>query len=147
MSGAERKELQMSSILHQERDASGLNLIISVDDDPIDPRREYDHLGTMVCWHRRYKLGDQHLFGSPGEFEMEMEERPHIKLPIFLYDHSGLTLSTAPYACPWDSGQIGWILVEWHRLRTAFPKLGRRSKLQAQADALLRAELRSMTNI
>lgn len=33
-----------------------------------------------------------------------------IIMPLFLYDHSGITMSTSPYACPWDSGQVGWII-------------------------------------
>lgn len=30
-------------------------------------------------------------------------------LPLYLYDHSGLTISTGEFSCPWDSGQVGWI--------------------------------------
>jgi hypothetical protein len=30
-------------------------------------------------------------------------------LPIYLYDHSGLTINTVGFHCPWDSGQVGWI--------------------------------------
>ena len=36
-------------------------------------------------------------------------------LDLWLYDHSGITMSATtggnPYSCPWDSGQVGWILV------------------------------------
>jgi len=35
----------------------------------------------------------------------------HVILPLYLYDHSGITVSTRPYHCPWDSGQVGWIYV------------------------------------
>jgi hypothetical protein len=30
-------------------------------------------------------------------------------LPLFLYDHSGITMNTTGFICPWDSGQVGWI--------------------------------------
>lgn len=30
-------------------------------------------------------------------------------LPLYLYDHSGLTMNTTGFSCPWDSGQVGWI--------------------------------------
>ena len=30
-------------------------------------------------------------------------------MPLYLYDHSGLSISTGEFSCPWDSGQIGWI--------------------------------------
>ena len=32
-------------------------------------------------------------------------------LPVYMYDHSGITLSTGPFSCPWDSGQVGFIYV------------------------------------
>lgn len=31
-----------------------------------------------------------------------------ICLPIYLYDHSGITISHGAFSCPWDSGQVGW---------------------------------------
>lgn len=30
-------------------------------------------------------------------------------LPVYMYDHSGITISTGPFSCPWDSGQVGII--------------------------------------
>lgn len=30
-------------------------------------------------------------------------------LPLHLYDHSGITMSTGSFSCPWDSGQVGYI--------------------------------------
>jgi len=30
---------------------------------------------------------------------------------LYLYDHSGITISTSPFSCPWDSGCIGFIYV------------------------------------
>lgn len=32
-----------------------------------------------------------------------------ICLPLYLYDHSGITMSTGSFNDPWDSGQVGWI--------------------------------------
>lgn len=32
-------------------------------------------------------------------------------LPVYMYDHSGITLSTGPFSCPWDSGRVGFIYV------------------------------------
>ena len=33
-------------------------------------------------------------------------------LNLYLYDHSGITMSTAPFSCRWDSGQVGVIYIE-----------------------------------
>lgn len=29
--------------------------------------------------------------------------------PLYVYDHSGVTYSTSPFSCRWDSGQVGWV--------------------------------------
>lgn len=88
------------------------------DEDPIDPRT-WDNLGTMICSnHSRYALGDKN-------YEDAVKPDTHIILPLYLYDHGAIELSTTPYQCPWDSGQIGIIAVskkkakkefEWKRL-------------------------------
>ena len=41
---------------------------IVYDDDPGYDPRDLDDLGTMVCWHRRYKLGDNNPFKTPQDF-------------------------------------------------------------------------------
>ena len=35
-----------------------------------------------------------------------------VLMPLYLYDHSGITMSTSPFSCPWDSGQVGWIYAD-----------------------------------
>lgn len=84
-----------------------LTLRIEHDTDPESPR-DWDNLGTMVCWHRRYKLGDEQPNCRPDEFEIP---KGAIYLPLYLYDHSGITMNTIGFSCPWDSGQVGWIYV------------------------------------
>ena len=42
-------------------------LKISYDDDPLNPREDYDNFGTMCCWHSRYNLGDEHNHSEPRE--------------------------------------------------------------------------------
>jgi hypothetical protein len=36
----------------------------------------------------------------------------YVILPLFLYDHSGITMSVGGFSCPWDSGQVGWIVCD-----------------------------------
>lgn len=43
---------------------SGNILRIKQDEDPMNPRTEWDNLGHMVCWHSRYHLGDNALKGK-----------------------------------------------------------------------------------
>jgi len=88
----------------------GLKVSIWRDEDPIDPR-DWDNIGEMVCFHNRYKLGDKHTFRDPEQFEAFMVEEGDnlIILPLYLYDHGGITMKTTPFNCGWDSGQVGYI--------------------------------------
>lgn len=139
-------------------------LKVVYDENPESPR-EWSNLGTMVCFHKRYDLGDEQPKQTPGEYRLAMAERfepgfeerlekqirrleaknppwkhaygskawrerkkelddyaearvdkvlaKHIiELPLYLYDHSGITMSTGAFGCPWDSGQVGFIYVE-----------------------------------
>lgn len=81
-----------------------LTLSIERDPEPSNPRKEFDHLGTMVCNHRQYNLGDikdGSLHAPEGS----------VWLDLYLYDHSGITMSWQPFACQWDSGRVGTIYV------------------------------------
>lgn len=97
---------------------SGYTLTIEVDPDPQSPL-EWDNLGTIACWHSRYDLGDLQPSVNPGEYLKSLAEG-EIILPLYLYDHSGLTINTKPFSCPWDSGQIGFIHVSREKLRSEF---------------------------
>src|ERR1039457_3716938 len=57
--------------------------------DPLNPRKEYDNVGTMVCWHRNYDLGDKHNYADSEEFLLDLarEYEPNIEDKIDrLYD-------------------------------------------------------------
>ena len=91
-------------------------LEILYDNNPESPR-DWDNLGTMGYAHRRYVLGDK---------EMEVDElnaieaNDHISLPLYLYDHSGCTMNTTGFSCPWDSGQVGVIFVSKEKVRKEY---------------------------
>lgn len=106
-----------------------IKIVVKVDDHPSDPR-EWDNLGKMVCFHRRYNLGDKHEYRHEdynGWEEMKeaivKEEDAVVILPLFLYDHSGITMSVGDFGDRWDSGQVGWIYAsrkdvrEWYNVK------------------------------
>ena len=41
-------------------------------------------------------------------------------LPLYLYDHSGVTMNTTGFSCGWDSGQVGWIFVSKEDIRKEY---------------------------
>ncbi len=82
-------------------------LRIEIDSDPMSPR-EHDNLGVIAIWHPRYQLGDLQPKEDPKSFIEDLPEGT-VVLPIYMYDHSGVTLRVTPFTCPWDSGQVGII--------------------------------------
>lgn len=47
-------------------------------------------------------------------------EKYYVILPLYLYDHSGITMSTSSFPCPWDSGMVGIIFATWKKLKKEF---------------------------
>lgn len=96
------------------------------DESPESPR-SWDNLGTMVCFHRRYGLGDEHEYRHQdynGWDEMKeaiiKNEKVGVILPLYLYDHSGITMNTTGFSCGWDSGQVGFIFISKEKIRKEY---------------------------
>ena len=103
----------------EKEEYRGYTVKLIQDTDAMNPRTEWDNLGKMICFHRRYDLGDKHDLKS-GDFSgwqeiysyLRKECGAEIILPLYLYDHSGITMScsrTYPYNDVWDAGQVGFI--------------------------------------
>jgi len=56
-----------------------------------------------------YEERDREMTRLEHERVMKTLDKHYIMLPLYLYDHSGITMSTGKFSCPWDSGQVGWI--------------------------------------
>lgn len=178
-----------------------VTLSITADESPESPR-EWDNFGTMVCFHGRYRLGDEHSWESPEVFLDGLAEeysdklrnydydraldsaRPRVRaailaagaqpgpgeiatrasalvdhwrgkirekvlnqhyviLPLYLYDHSGITMNTTGFSCRWDSGQVGFIYVSREKILEVSGKKKLTKKLREWAADILRAEVRT----
>ena len=51
---------------------------------------------------------------------VEEFDKQFISLPVFLMDHSGLSVSTGSFGDPWDSGQLGLIYVSKDKIRQEY---------------------------
>lgn len=125
-----------------------LTVRLEQDQNAQSPRGDSD-LGTMVCWHRGYDLGDSHNYSDPQEF-IESEEYRHaaIVLPLGLYDHSGITMyigSRAHQFDPggWDSGQVGYIYISKEKIRQEYGVKRISKKLLARVEQYLRNEVKT----
>ena len=92
------------------------NIELCYDTYPDDPRN-WDNAGFMACFHKRYNLGDEHSFNEPQDLLdwIEANKDTIHYLPLYLYEHGNITISTNPFSCQWDSGQVGFIYITKER--------------------------------
>ena len=130
----------MNDAIHEET-YKGFKIQIVPDLDPMNPRIEFDNVGTMICFHKRYNLGDKHEYRHEDyagwdelcdQLRQDFGKNPLI-LPLYLYDHSGITISTSPFSCPWDSGQVGFIVCS---LKKAKEEWGMKGSLRNGWDSI-----------
>ena len=95
-----------------------------VPDDYAESPREWDNLCTIAAFHKRYNIGDNDIDINYKDFNSWDEMEKHILkkdvlfcLPVYMYDHGGISISTTPFSCKWDSGQVGFIFVEKSKVR------------------------------
>ena len=133
-------------------------------DDTNESPREWDNLGTMICWKRGYTLGDEHNYSEPRDFLeglaedftnmdreklwdktdnqlMEIIERYAVVLPLYVYEHSGITMNTRGYSCRWDSGQVGWTYITKAKIREEYSCRRVSAKLKELVENYLRSEV------
>lgn len=197
-------------------------LFVITDDEPVNPREEWDNFGTMVCFHKRHTLGDEHHYNNAEEFfqklvqdstpakdiisyvkdgnveglklkydksehiwelnaysdyfkkwftaytisaplkgnEIDMSEaileqmqwqdlkalaeKTHCILPVYMYDHSGLTVNTTGFSCRWDSGLLGWIYTSHDKVKKEFGSIT--PETIQKAENLLNGEVKDYDN-
>jgi hypothetical protein len=121
---------------------------IEHDEDAQNPRTEFDQQTTFAFFHRRYRLGDANHGLREDNFSgweaMEdyivKEFKPVYITAVYMYDHSGITIKSSPFSCPWDSGRIGfaWItrkqLAECVRFKHLTKKLKERAETIVESD-------------
>lgn len=111
-----------------------VRVVIVRDDSPMDPREGCEPLGRIIHWHSRYNIGH-------GAEKIDREAADDwlrdaaVKLPIYMYDHGGVTIATTPFGCHFDSGQVGWIYCDAEDIR-------REKVTLEQAEKCLRTEIR-----
>ena len=94
-------------------------LKIERDDQAENPRAEWDCFGHFVCWNRSHNIGDEDVSAeyrmSKEDFIAELKRDRALIIPVYLFDHSGITVSTSAEQFQaadlhgWDWGQSGFI--------------------------------------
>ena len=92
-----------------------------IQDNNSESPREWDNLGTIVVSNNyRYNFAD--ICKDVGYIEelAADKDKDNITLPVYIYDHSGITINTTGFSCPWDSGQVGIIYVSKEKIRSEY---------------------------
>jgi len=108
------------------------------DDHGFSPRGN-DNLGTILYSSSRYILGDKCV--SNEEITEILKRKDVISLPVYAYIHSGTTINTTGFSCPWDSGQCGIIYIEKSKVRKEFGKKRISKQLAEKMETYLRNEI------
>jgi hypothetical protein len=114
----------------------GYTIKVFTDEDPTNPRKDFDHLGKILYVSSRYELGDEQ---KDTDTIQEIAERNDvIALPVYAYIHSGVVLGTSEFSCRWDSGQSGIIYCEVEDAKKEYPNLE-----DAEFDKVVRERLKA----
>ncbi len=138
----------------EEKIYKGHEIEIEYDENPQNPRTEWDNICVFHIALRNYSFGDKNYsdMESICKAERKAKRNGDITLPIYLFDHSGITISLSPFSCRWDSGQCGFIQIPRKKMIEEFggkiftPKLKKRALEIAKGevetlDSYLRGEI------
>lgn len=122
--------------------------------------REDDNVGIIAYKHRNYTLGEEEIADPIDWLEEKLNVKKqyvynnerleelsqlftekYVALPLYLYDHSGLSISTSPFSCRWDSGRVGFIYTTPERIKAQLGGQRVSAKKRARALEILQAEV------
>ena len=122
----------------------GFDIKLFQDESPESPR-EWDNLGTMMCFHPGYNLGDKHNM-SVEEMLETVRRRDVLALPLVLLDHSGLWMKVrsgwSEDPGGWDTSRVGFIYVTYETLRKEYSVKHITKTVLLKAENVLRSEVR-----
>lgn len=132
---------------------NGNTLLVRHEEGPDSPRN-WDNLGIITAAHPRYSLSDNGWGFQRGEFSSREEHVKFLKdeygavviKPLYLYDHSGLALSTTSFVgraqhAEWDSGMIGFIFATRADILNRFDRKKLSKKLLERVNQVLENEV------
>lgn len=122
-------------------------VIITQDENMENPRTAWDNLGKCIFFGKHNHLGDNHNINADDYNGFDQmanalkRKGASIILPVYMYSHSGQTIKTTPFSCPWDSGQLGFIVAYAEDLRKEYSVKRVTKKIIETATSVLEAEI------
>jgi len=139
------------AVIEDQLEYRGYTIEVIHDPDPVNPRDDDYNLGTMICRSRKYNLGDQDTIYddlTPKEILALAHNDDVISLPLYVYEHGGLAMSTASWIgrahhAEWDSYFCGIIIAPRTKVRKHFDVKRISKKLENLVLEQLRDEVRT----
>lgn len=124
-----------------------LRIRIEQDTDPESPK-EWDNVGEITYNARsRYVLGTEAVDADRfHDIAQGIENGSLIGLPVYAYVHSGATIATKAFTCPWDSGRSGWVYCTKEKAITEFGNKVCTEGVRAKALKALQAEVETFND-
>ncbi len=126
----------------------GFEVSIYYSDAPDDPRAEWDHESVLYSNHRYLNPDNcniDELMGKYGVNDIESLcehlDKDYIWTKVYMYEHSGIALSTTPFNGMWDTGLLGILTVEKSKVRECFNKKRISKKLEETVLSMLNSEV------
>lgn len=85
-------------------------MIEAIRDGELDPEDEDAVANWEEEWSNKHGYPEDDPLIDTWGVEKFLEQEAEVS-PLYLYDHSGITIRTTPFSCRWDSGQVGFALV------------------------------------
>lgn len=102
---------------------------------------KYGQLLDNISEQKATPYGSYAYIQAVNQALMQEIQKKHIVLPLYLLDHSGLSMRTASFHDPWDSGQVGWIYVSNEDVLKEFGGQEITDDIKQKAEDLLRGEV------
>lgn len=133
-----------------------------------NPTECYDLLGTVNVFSRRYSIGHEHDYDTKSDLllclainyndsveEIENDEERinridgiieenYVILDLYLYDHSGQSISTSPYSCIWDSGHAGYVYADFDKIKKWFKVDEITEEIKQRAIEVIEGEIKEL---
>lgn len=99
--------------------------------------KEYSVEGKLAGREASY-MADAIRECLPMDSLMELAGRNYCISPLYLLDHSGISISMSSFHDPWDSGQVGWVYVSHEKIKEEYGAVT--DETVKMAETVLRGE-------
>lgn len=112
-----------------------------------DPRED-ECIFEFTLHHHKYHLANEiglraEAFDSWEDMASYLKPRYAMVVPVYMYEHGNVALSTKPFGCPWDSGRVGFALLSREKLLNEYGRKYITNKLSETLTNVLETEVQA----